>query len=139
MKLYCYVLYKIRRLQRALRIWHGWFRTFSDIDFDTAHGLVVLCFPWFIALMLVVGAWEKKLGIALRSGLGETIVVGSLLLLYALLVGVSYLMLHSARYRAYASEFADYPARLRQLGSIFVFLLLVANALLPFWLLRWLA
>jgi hypothetical protein len=90
-------------------------------------------------LVPVLGEWEKKQGIALRSGLGEAIFVGSLLLLYALLVGVSYLTLRSKHYRAYVPEFASYPASWRRLGSLFVFLLLVANALLPFWLLKRLA
>jgi hypothetical protein len=134
MKLYCYLLYKMYRFQKTSRIKHGWFRTTSDVKFDTAAGMTMPFFGWLTFLVMSFAYLARQSGFPLKTDANELIAGGGALIFWALFVWFNYKLFHSARYRQYAREFAAYPPLKRHLGSLGVFILMVVNFVGAFYL-----
>lgn len=92
-------------------------------------------FGWLVALVLGLLSLESYVGIDPRSRLGELLCVLPALAIWGASVWVNLLILRSKFYKQYAQEFAAYTPGKRRLGSLLAFSLMLANMLLPFFVL----
>jgi hypothetical protein len=138
MKLYCFLLYKHKRILQVAHTDFGLFPGVYRRDANTAFGLpFILIFPWLGVGFATVMAYQKQLDwlAYFRPATVMATAATTLVICIFSVVWLNYRIMNSTHYKTYILEFSEYSEMRRQVSNALFFLLLLANVWVPFLLL----